>query len=153
MKDEFRLGRRHALAAALALLPYAAHADDTSPTKLQQVVVTGKTSATQLGALKDEVVATESINAREIEKSGATNLTELMAHRPGIDVQVECSVCNVRNITLNNLPGRFTTLMLDGVPIFSSVSNAYGLDMIGVNGLERVDISRSEEHTSELQSH
>ena len=142
MKDEFRLGRRHALAAALALLPYAAHADDTSPTKLQQVVVTGKTSATQLGALKDEVVATESINAREIEKSGATNLTELMAHRPGIDVQVECSVCNVRNITLNNLPGRFTTLMLDGVPIFSSVSNAYGLDMIGVNGLERVDISR-----------
>jgi len=109
---------------------------------LPSVVVTGRPSATQQGALRDEIVRTDSINAQEIEKTGATNLTELMSHRPGVDVQVECSVCNVRNITLNNLPGRFTTLMLDGVPIFSSVSNAYGLDMIGLNGLERVDISR-----------
>lgn len=115
---------------------------NTNPTALKPVVVKGRASATQQGALRDEIVTTESINAQEIAKTGATNLTELMAHRPGIDVQVECSVCNVRNITLNNLPGRFTTLLLDGVPIFSSVSNAYGLDMVGVNGLERVDISR-----------
>jgi outer membrane receptor for ferrienterochelin and colicins len=113
-----------------------------SGSTLPAVVVSGRPSATQQGALSDDIVKTETINAREIEKSGATNLTQLMANRPGIDVQVECSVCNVRNITLNNLPGRFTTLMLDGVPIFSSVSNAYGLDMIGLNGLERVDISR-----------
>lgn len=110
--------------------------------KLQSVVITGRASATQPGALRDEIVKTESINAQEIAKTGATNLTELMSHRPGIDVQIECSVCNARNITLNNLPGRFTTLLLDGVPIFSSVSNAYGLDMIGLVGLERVDISR-----------
>jgi len=128
---------------ALAFSGAVAHADDATPSApAQQVVITGRPSATQQGALKDEVVKTESINAAEIAKTGATNLTELMSHRPGIDVQVECSVCNVRNITLNNLPGRFTTLLLDGVPIFSSVSNAYGLDMIGVNGLERVDISR-----------
>jgi outer membrane receptor for ferrienterochelin and colicins len=116
--------------------------DDMKTKPLQSIVVTGRPSATQQGALRDDIVTTESINAQEIEKSGATNLVELMSHRPGIDVQVECSVCNVRNITLNNLPGRFTTLMLDGVPIYSSVSNAYGLDMVGLNGLERVDISR-----------
>jgi outer membrane receptor for ferrienterochelin and colicins len=121
-----------------AVSPGAAAKAQSLPT----VVVTGRPSATQQGALRDDIVKTETINAREIEKSGATNLTQLMSNRPGIDVQVECSVCNVRNITLNNLPGRFTTLMLDGVPIFSSVSNAYGLDMIGLNGLERVDISR-----------
>ena len=108
----------------------AAPAHETPPdTPPQQVTVTGKPAATQPGALKDDIVKTETINAREIEKSGATNLTELMSHRPGIDVQLECSICNVRNITLNSLPGRFTTLMLDGVPIFSPVSNAHGLDM------------------------
>lgn len=131
-----------AVAAALTLSWPAAHAEDTPATKLQPVLVTGRPNATQQGALKDDVIKTETINAQEIAKTGATNLTELMSHRPGVDVQVECSVCNVRNITLNNLPGRFTTLLLDGVPIFSSVSNAYGLDMIGPNGLERVDISR-----------
>jgi outer membrane receptor for ferrienterochelin and colicins len=135
-----------ALVAGIALAfaaPSGAHAaDDANPQTLQSVVVTGQSNATQQGALRDDIVTTDTINAAEIEKTGATNLTELMAHRPGVDVQVECSVCNVRNITLNNLPGRFTTLLLDGVPIFSSVSNAYGLDMIGLNGLERVDISR-----------
>lgn len=134
-----------AIAMALAYPCFSHAADSTEPNPtpaLQEVVVTGRLKATQPGALRQDIIKTESIDAKAIQKSGATNLTELMAHRPGVDVQVECSVCNVRNITLNNLPGRFTTLMVDGVPIFSSVSNAYGLDMVGVNGLERVDISR-----------
>jgi outer membrane receptor for ferrienterochelin and colicins len=106
------------------------------------VVEEGVKAPTQPGALRDDVVKTESVNTAEMAKTGATSLTDALTHRPGIDIQVECSVCNVRSITLDNLPGRYTTLTLDGVPIFSPVSNAYGLDMLGVNGLERIDISR-----------
>jgi len=109
---------------------------------LPSVTVTDAQNATKPGALLNEIVKTESISAQEIKNSGAANLPELLSGRPGIDTQVECSVCNTRQITLNNLPGRFTTLMVDGVPIFSSVSNAYGLDLIGLNSVERVDISR-----------
>lgn len=127
------------LALVLATVPvFAQNAGAT----LSTVVVTPTQASAKPGALRDEIIKTESIGAKEIAQSGATNLTELMANRPGVDVQIECSVCNSRNITLNNLPGRFTTLMVDGVPIFSSVSNAYGLDMIGVSGLERVEVSR-----------
>jgi len=141
--DEKTAALQRAMAGTWLAISIAAPAQEAPPdTPPQQVTVTGKPAATKPGALKADVVKTETINAREIEKSGATNLTELMSHRPGIDVQLECSICNVRNITLNNLPGRFTTMMLDGVPIFSPVSNAHGLDMIGVNDLERVDISR-----------
>lgn len=106
------------------------------------VTVSGVKTPTQPGALRTDIVTTESIDAHEMQKIGATSLIDALTHRPGIDVQVECSVCNVRSITLDNLPGRFTTLELDGVPIFSPVSNAYGLDMLGVNGLERIDVSR-----------
>ena len=109
---------------------------------LPTITVTDAPSNVRPGTLRDDIVKTESIGAKEIQNSGATNLPQLLTGRPGIDTQVECSVCNTRNITLNNLPGRFTTLMVDGVPIFSSVSNAYGLDMIGLNSLERVDIAR-----------
>ncbi len=148
----FHFGKslRVCLSAAALVHLCAAYAAESSPaaetppgaTTLPTQVVTGRQSATQPGALRDEIVKTESINAAEIAKTGAANLTELMSHRAGIDVQVECSVCNVRNITLNNLPGRFTTLLLDGIPIFSSVSNAYGLDMVGLKGLDRVEVSR-----------
>lgn len=126
---------------ALVLATAPVFAQNTSAT-LPTVVVTPAQTSAKPGALRDEIIKTESISAKEIAQSGATNLTELMTNRPGVDVQIECSVCNSRNITLNNLPGRFTTLMVDGVPIFSSVSNAYGLDMIGVSGLERVEVSR-----------
>lgn len=40
------------------------------------------------------------------------------------------------------LPGRYTTLMIDGIPIFSSVSTTYGLDSVNLGGIERIDISR-----------
>ena len=126
----------------LSAVTMAANAQVADPQTLSEVTITSAPVVSKPGALRDEIIKTESISAREIQNSGATNLPELMGGRPGIDVQVECSVCNTRNITLNNLPGRFTTLMVDGVPIFSSVSNAYGLDMIGLNGVERVDISR-----------
>ncbi len=94
------------------------------------------------GALHDELVRTESISARSIERSGATNVNEAVDKQPGIAVQVECSICNVRNVLLNNLPGRYTTLLIDGIPIYSSVSSAYGLDSVSVDGLERIDIAR-----------
>ena len=92
--------------------------------------------------LRDEIITTESIDQSTIEKTGATNVNEAVDKNPGIAVQTECSICNVRNVVLNNLPGRYTTLLIDGIPIYSSVSSAYGLDSIGVNGIERIDISR-----------
>jgi outer membrane receptor for ferrienterochelin and colicins len=128
------------LVAALACA--SVHAQTTEIRTLPEVTVTNSAAMAKPGALRDEITKTESISDIEIRNSGATNLPEMMTNRPGVDVQVECSVCNTRNITLNNLPGRFTTLMVDGVPIFSSVSNAYGLDMISLQGLERIDISR-----------
>jgi outer membrane receptor for ferrienterochelin and colicins len=94
------------------------------------------------GALANDIVKTESIGSRELQKTGATSLTDAVCHRPGIDIQIGCSVCNARDITLNNLPGRYTTLTLDGIPLFSPVSNAYGLDMLGVDGLDSIDVSR-----------
>lgn len=132
----------HCLLLTAIATPAFSHDTESEPKTLSEVTVTPAEAQSKPGALRNDITRTESIGNKEIQNSGATNLPQLLTGRPGIDVQVECSVCNTRNITLNNLPGRFTTLMVDGVPIFSSVSNAYGLDMIGLNGLERVDISR-----------
>ena len=79
--------------------------------QLSEITVSsGKTVGTR-PVLRDEIIATESLGARELEKTGATMLTEALDKRPGISVQTECSICNVRNVVLNNLPGRYTTLV------------------------------------------
>ncbi|MDP3638769.1 MAG: TonB-dependent receptor [Azonexus sp.] len=110
--------------------------------ELGEITVSSGKSIGAKPVLRDEIIATESIGARELEKTGATMLTEALDKRPGISVQNECSICNVRNVVLNNLPGRYTTLLIDGIPIFSSVSTAYGLDSVALGGLERIEISR-----------
>ena len=134
-----------ALACAIAALsPGAGHAQDvgTSPQILPPVIVISNQGSMRPGALRSDIVKTESIGARAIERAGATNINEILDKNPGIAVQVECSICNVRNVLLNNLPGRYTTLMIDGIPIFSSVSSAYGLDSVSVWGVERIDVAR-----------
>ncbi len=127
--------------AALALAHGAAlppvWAEEVPP---QRVEVTAGERTARPGSLRSDIVKTESIGAAEIARSNATNINEAVDNRPGIAVQVECSICNVRNVLLNNLPGRFTTLLIDGVPIYSSVSSAYGLDSVSVWGVERIDI-------------
>lgn len=127
------------LAAALSLAFSGAAIADK---QLGEVTVSGGKTTGAKPVLRDEIIATESLGARELEKTGATMLTEALDKRPGIAVQVECSICNVRNVVLNNLPGRYTTLLIDGIPIFSSVSTAYGLDSVSLGGVERIDVSR-----------
>lgn len=146
----FRTG---ALAAALATAlasPVAAGAEagngKASATDgeriLGEVRVSNQREAKQRPLLRDEVAPVESCTVEEAEKYGATNINEAIDKRPGVAVQVECSICNARFISLNNLPGRYTTLLIDGVPLFSAVSQAYGLDSLGLRGLERIDLMR-----------
>jgi outer membrane receptor for ferrienterochelin and colicins len=126
---------------AVALCAVFSPAGAQEPERLDRVEVTSERTA-RPGSLRNDIVKTESIGASEIARSNATNINEAVDNRPGIAVQVECSVCNVRNVLLNNLPGRFTTLLIDGVPIYSSVSSAYGLDSVSVWGVERIDVAR-----------
>jgi outer membrane receptor for ferrienterochelin and colicins len=127
-----------ALAHGAALPP--AWAEEVPP---QRVEVTAGERTARPGSLRSDIVKTESVGAAEIARSNATNINEAVDNnRPGIAVQLECSICNVRNALLNNLPGRFTTLLIDGVPIYSSVSPAYGLDSVSVWGVERIDVAR-----------
>lgn len=92
--------------------------------------------------LKDATVRTSIISSKEIAASGATNVTETVMHRPGIDLQTECAICNAKSISLSNLPGRFTTLLLDDIPIYSAVSAPYGLEGTPTNVLERIEIAQ-----------
>ncbi|MBB4842660.1 outer membrane receptor for ferrienterochelin and colicins [Paucibacter oligotrophus] len=119
---------------------FGVQAQETSV--LPKVTVQSSQGVMRPGALRSDLVKTETLSETVIERSGATNINEALDKNPGISVQVECSICNVRNVLLNNLPGRYTTLLIDGVPIYSSVSSAYGLDSINVHGVERIDVAR-----------
>lgn len=118
---------------------YAAGAEET----LGKVVVSNqRLQDAKRPYLREEVAPVESCSIEEAINFGATNLNEAIDKRPGVAIQVECSICNARFVSLNNMPGRYTTLLIDGVPLFSAVSQAYGLDSVGLRGLDRIDLMR-----------
>ncbi len=124
-------------------LAFATTFAQSSPGELDEVQIEGRrVREFRAGALKDDIVKTEVFDATAIENAHAFNVNQVIEKNPGIAVQTECSICNVRNINLNNLPGRFTTLLIDGIPLYSALSMAYGLDSVNVRGVESIDVAR-----------
>lgn len=110
---------------------------------IEEVVVTGvRERLYQAGMLKDVIQKTEIINTVNIEKANAVTLTEAIAESPGIRVNNECSMCGVKRVMLNGLRGEHTTVLVDGIPIYTMLSGFYGLDAAATAGLERIEIAR-----------
>ncbi len=119
-----------------------AFAESDKELNVVKVVATNTSKAFKPGMLKDDLVKTEVINSETLQKSGFNNIVDAIRKNPGISDEVNCSVCGARGISLNQMPSQYTTVMIDGVPIYSSVSGVYGLDSIGINNIERVEVAR-----------
>ena len=53
---------------------------------------------------------------------------------------MNCGVCNTGDIHINGLEGPYTLVMIDGMPIVSSLSTVYGLSGIPNSLVERIEI-------------
>ena len=94
------------------------------------------------GKLKDTIVKTEVINDRKIERKQAKTLTEAVTNEPGIDAATGCSICGMKRIQINGLRGEYTTVLVDDVPIHSTVSSYYGMDALTTAGIARIEVAR-----------
>jgi outer membrane receptor for ferrienterochelin and colicins len=131
-----------------------AHGDDLSPAPVAPVVDdTAETLPTirvedmrerleRAGKLKDTIMKTEVINDKKIERKQAKTLTEAVANEPGIDAATGCSICGMKRIQINGLRGEYTTILVDDVPIHSTVSSYYGMDALTTAGIARVEVAR-----------
>lgn len=94
------------------------------------------------GRVKDSIERTEVISARKMEKKQAKTLTEAVQNEPGVDAAVGCSICGMKRIQINGLKGEYTTVLIDGIPMHSTVSSYYGMDALMTAGVARVEIAR-----------
>jgi outer membrane receptor for ferrienterochelin and colicin len=94
------------------------------------------------GKLKNTIIKTEVVSESKMEKKQAKNLTEAVANETGVDAASGCSICGIKRIQINGLKGEYTTVLVDDIPIHSTVSSFYGMDAISTAGLSRVEIAR-----------
>jgi outer membrane receptor for ferrienterochelin and colicins len=61
---------------------------------------------------------------------------------PGVDSQTFCANCGAKRLTIDGLKGEHTTLLVDGLPLHSSVAGFDGMDAIPLLGLEEILVAR-----------
>src|SRR5690606_901651 len=58
----------------------------------------------------------------------------------GINPQVNCNMCNTSDIGINGMPGPYTMVLIDGMPVVSALSTVYGFSGIPNSIIDRVEI-------------
>ncbi|MGC9352125.1 MAG: TonB-dependent receptor plug domain-containing protein, partial [Sulfurovum sp.] len=96
----------------------------------------------RFGKLKDVIIKTEVITAKAIEKKQATNLSEAVDNEPGIQSATGCSMCGMKRVRINGMKGEHTTVLIDDVPMHSTVSSYYGLDALTTAGISSIEVAR-----------
>ncbi|HAD14422.1 MAG TPA: TonB-dependent receptor [Saprospirales bacterium] len=110
---------------------------EPSETALNTVVVT----ATMKEVSKDaSPIPVEVYTSRFFQKNATANLFEALTIINGVRPQVNCNVCGTGDIQINGMPGPYTMITIDGMPIVSGLATVYGLSGIPNGMVERIEV-------------
>ncbi len=115
----------------------AAGPDTLAATRLQTLVVTG-TRTEKL--LAETPVRTELVNRADIVAIGARTLADAVEFTPGLRVLNNCQNCNFQTLSILGMEGKYTQVLYDSQPVFSSLAMVYGLEHVPSRLIERVEI-------------
>lgn len=110
---------------------------ESNGVEAQEVVVTGtmKETYTLQSPIKVEV-----FKAEYLQKNKTPSLFESLNLVNGVQPQLNCGVCGTGDIHINGLEGPYTFVLIDGMPIVSSLSTVYGFSGIPNSLVERVEV-------------
>ncbi len=101
------------------------------------IVVTGTRTARYV---KDTPVYTEVVTTEEIRRRNPRDFLEATRYVAGVDPQVECSVCNTASVSIHGMPGRYTQVLVDGIPLFGSLGQVYGYMQIPPSLINQMEV-------------
>ncbi|MBW8524084.1 TonB-dependent receptor [Chryseobacterium chendengshani] len=104
---------------------------------IDDVVITGSIKPV---SKSKSPVAVEIYSQKFFQKNPTPSVFEAIAMVNGVQPQLNCSVCNTGDIHINGLEGPYTMILIDGMPIVSSLSTVYGLSGIPNSLIERIEV-------------
>lgn len=104
---------------------------------LESVVVSG---ALKEVSKSESIIAVDIIKPELFRKNASPGLFEGLQMISGVRPQVNCSICNTGDIHINGMEGPYTAVLVDGMPIVSSLGTVYGLLGIPTGMIERLEV-------------
>lgn len=127
------LGLQPVIKADSALIPKA----KIKTSNIDDVVLTGTIKPF---SRSKSPVAVEVYSQKFFQKNPTPSIFEAIAMVNGVKPQLNCSVCNTGDIHINGLEGPYTMILIDGMPIVSSLSTVYGLSGIPNSLVDRIEV-------------
>lgn len=109
----------------------------TTENSLNDVVISGTMRETSKA---ESPILVEVYTAKLFRKNPSPNIFESMNMINGVQPQLNCNVCNTGDIHINGMEGPYTMILVDGMPIVSSLSTVYGLMGIPQSMVRRIEI-------------
>ena len=103
----------------------------------EEVVVSGTLKET---SKKESIVNVEIFRPKILNKNPSPSIYESIGIVNGVRPQLNCNVCNTGDIQINGLEGAYTMMLIDGMPIVSSLSTVYGLTGIPNSLIDRIEV-------------
>ncbi len=104
---------------------------------LDEVVVSGTLKETYL---KESPIAVQVLTLQLFRRNPTPVLFEALQMVNGVRPQINCNVCSTGDIHINGMEGPYTMILIDGMPIVSSLSTVYGLNGIPNSLVERIEV-------------
>ncbi len=104
---------------------------------LGEVVISGTMKAI---SKMDSPIPVEVYSPTYFKKNPSPNIFESLQIVNGVQPQLNCNVCNTGDIHINGMEGPYTMILIDGMPIVSSLSTVYGLAGIPNSMVKRIEI-------------
>lgn len=105
--------------------------------KTDEVVVTG--TLKEVNKL-NSAVPVEVYSPVYFKKNPTPNVFESLTMVNGVQPQLNCGVCYTGDIHINGIEGPYTMVLIDGMPIVSSLATVYGLMGMPNSMIKRVEI-------------
>ncbi len=101
------------------------------------VVVTG--TMDQIG-VRDSPVRVDALPARFLQTIPTANVMDVIDRVNGLYQQIDCGVCFTNNIRINGIEGPNTAILIDGMPVMSSLATVYGLNGISPMLIKQIEV-------------
>lgn len=104
---------------------------------IDEVVISG--TMKEVNRLESPVPV-EVYTPKFFRKNPTPSIFDALQNINGVRPQLNCNICNTGDIHINGLEGPYTMVLIDGMPIVSSLGTVYGLSGIPNSLVERVEI-------------
>ena len=104
---------------------------------IEEMVVSGTLKEV---SKKESTVNVEVYSSEFFKKNPSPSIYESLQNVNGVRPQLNCNICNTGDIHINGLEGPYTMILIDGMPIVSSLSSVYGLSGIPNALVQRMEI-------------